>query len=273
MFATRKTALAVWFVLLGLVILFPIYWMLLTVFQPAEQVMSYPPSLFFRNFNWNKLLEVVTKTDVLRWTFNSILTALGTVLLSLVVSVPAAYSIARYKLRVNALLLFLILITQMIPPSIMVVPLFEIFVGVGLSNRLLSLILANTILSLPIGTWILTGFFENLPREIEEAAIVDGATRMMLFYKISLPLTYPALITVSILTFFDAWNEYMYAYTFISDQSKWVGTVGIASFMGQFLTDWQQVMASSFVFSLIPTALYIMLRKYIVRGVTEGFAK
>lgn len=273
MFASRKAVFGFWFILLALVILFPVYWMLLTVFQPTAQAMSYPPALFFKSFSIDKLVAVVRSTGVLHWTFNSVIVALGTVLFNLFISVPAAYSIARYRLRVNTLLLFLILITQMIPPSIMVVPLFEIFVKMGLNNKLLSLILANTILSLPIGTWILTGFFENLPQEIEEAAIMDGATRAMLFYRISLPLTYPALITVSILTFFDAWNEYMYAYTFISDQSNWVGTVGIASFMGQFLTDWQQVMASSFVFSLIPMTLYILLRKYIVRGVTEGFAK
>ena len=255
------------------VILFPIYWMLLTAFQPTSQATAFPPRLFFTSFSLDKLFSVLRTTNVLRWTLNSIWVSLGVVVVNLFISVPAAYSIARYKIRANTALLFAVLITQMIPPSIMVVPLFEIFVNLGLSNTFLSLILSNVILTLPLGTWILVGFFENIPTEIEEAALMDGASRMMLFYRISLPLTYPAMITVAILTFFDAWNEYMYAYTFISEQSKWVGTVGIASFMGQFMTDWQTVMVSSLLFSALPMTLYILLRKYIVRGVTEGFAK
>lgn len=267
--------LGVYCVLLAMVtiIAFPIYWMLLTTFQPTSQAMVYPPALFFQSFSTDKLSEVIAHTNVLKWTLNSFIVAIGVVVLNLLISVPAAYSLARYKINFNRILLFAVLITQMIPPAIMVVPLFEIFASVGLNNRLLSLILADSILTLPIGTWILIGFFENIPKEIEEAAIMDGASKLMLFYRISLPLTYPAMVTVAILTFFDAWNEYMYAYTFITDQSKWVGTVGVASFMGQFLTDWQAVMASSLIFSILPMAIYIFLRKYIVRGVSEGFAK
>jgi multiple sugar transport system permease protein len=259
--------------IMAVVIVFPIYWMLLTTFQPTSQATAYPPALFFQSFSFDKLQEVVVQTNVLKWIVNSFIVAFGVVVVNLLVSVPAAYSMARYKIRFNKILLFAVLITQMIPPAIMVVPLFEIFASVGLNNKLLSLILADSILTLPIGTWILIGFFENIPKEIEEAAIMDGASKMMLFYRISLPLTYPAMVTVAILTFFDAWNEYMYAYTFITDQAKWVGTVGVASFMGQFLTDWQAVMASSLIFSILPMTIYIFLRKYIVRGVSEGFAK
>lgn len=267
--------IGIYFILLfmAIAIVFPIYWMLLTTFQPTSQATAYPPSLFFKSFSLDKVIEVLLDTSVIKWIFNSFIVALGVVVVNLLISVPAAYSIARYKIKCNTILLFVVLVTQMIPPAIMVVPLFEIFASVGLNNNLLSLILADSILTLPIGTWILIGFFENLPTEIEEAAIMDGASKMMLFYKISLPLTYPAMVTVAILTFFDAWNEYMYAYTFISDQSKWVGTVGVASFMGQFLTDWQAVMASSLIFSILPMLIYIFLRKYIVRGVSEGFAK
>ncbi len=267
--------IGIYFILLfmAIAIVFPIYWMLLTTFQPTSQATAYPPSLFFKSFSLDKVIEVLLDTSVIKWIFNSFIVALGVVVVNLLISVPAAYSIARYKIKCNTILLFVVLVTQMIPPAIMVVPLFEIFASVGLNNNLLSLILADSILTLPIGTWILIGFFENLPTEIEEAAIMDGASKMMLFYKISLPLTYPAMVTVAILTFFDAWNEYMYAYTFISDQSKWVGTVGVASFMGQFLTDWQAVMASSLIFSIFPMLIYIFLRKYIVRGVSEGFAK
>lgn len=254
-------------------IAFPIYWMLLTAFQPTSQAVGYPPSFFFKSFTLNKLNEVIANSKILVWILNSFLVAAGVVVFNLIISVPAAYSIARFNINFNKVLLFIVLITQMIPQAIMVVPLFEIFSSSGLINKLLSLILADSILTLPLGTWILIGFFQNVPHEIEEAAIVDGASRLMLFYRINVPLVYPAMVTVAIMAFFDTWNEYMYAYTFITDQAKWVGTVGIASFMGQFLTDWQTVMASSFLFSIAPMLIYLFLRKHIVRGVAEGFSK
>ena len=268
-----KIVLYLVIIIMAIGILFPIYWMLLTSFQPTSQAMSYPPSFIFKTFSLEKFKEVITKTDIFKWIINSIIVSLGVVIINLLVAIPAAYSISRYKIKFNKLLLIVVLVTQMIPPAIMVVPLFEIFASIGVINRLLSLILADTILTLPLGTWILIGFFENIPREIEEAAFMDGVSKIGLFFRISLPLTYPALITVAIITFFDAWNEYMYAYSFIISQSKWVGTVGIASFMGQFLTDWQGLMVASMIFSLFPMGIYIFLRSFIVRGVSEGFSK
>lgn len=259
--------------LMAIIILFPVYWMILATFQPTSEALAYPPSLFFQSFSIEGIFNVLQTTLISRWIMNSLIVSLGVVLVSLLISVPAAYSIARYKIRVNSALLFAVLITQMMPSSIIIVPLFELFVKFGLYNSYLSVILSNAILSLPLGTWILVGFFENIAPEIEDAALIDGASRMALFYRISLPLTYPAIITVSIITFFDAWNEYMFARTFIVDKVKWVGTTGLSSFMGEYITDWQAVMVSSLLFSFIPMMLYIFLRKYIIRGVTEGFAK
>lgn len=254
-------------------IAFPIYWMVLTSFQSTSQATSYPPFLFFKSFSLEKMKWVVTNTKIIKWIMNSLLVSLGVVLMNLLISVPAAYSIARFRIKFNNVLLLAVLVTQMLPQAIMVVPLFEIFKSVNLINNLSSIILADIILTLPLATWILVGFFENIPTEIEEAAVIDGASRMMLFFKISVPLTYPAMVTVSIITFFDAWNEYMYGSTFIYNQDKWVGTVGVASFIGQFLTDWQAMMISSLLFSFIPMIVYVFFRKYIIRGVSEGFAK
>jgi multiple sugar transport system permease protein len=212
-------------------------------------------------------------TDIFRWIGNSFIVSVGVVAVNLLVSVPAAYSIARYKIKFNRYLLIVILVTQMIPSAIMVVPLFEIFASGGMIDNLFSLILSNTILTLPLGTWILIGFFENIPKSIEEAAQMDGVSRIGLFFRINIPLITPALITVAIIIFFDTWNEYMYAYSFITSQAKWVGTVGVASLIGQFRTDWQGLMITSMLFSVFPMVIYIFLRNYIVRGVAEGFTK
>jgi multiple sugar transport system permease protein len=270
---SEKAIIFIILLLMATIVLFPIYWMILATFQPTSQALAYPPNLFFQSFSLERIFSVLHTTLISRWIINSFLVCMGVVFVNLLISVPAAYSIARYKIRANSALLFAVLITQMMPSSIIVVPLFELFVKFGLYNSYLSLILSNAILSLPLGSWILVGFFENISPEIEEAALIDGASRMALFYRISLPLTYPAIITVSIVTFFDAWNEYMFARTFIVDKVKWVGTTGLASFMGEFMTDWQAVMVSSLLFSFIPMMLYILLRKHIIRGVTEGFSK
>ncbi|MCF7944648.1 MAG: carbohydrate ABC transporter permease [Spirochaetia bacterium] len=255
------------------VIIFPVYFMILASFQPTTQAMTYPPNFFFKSFSFEKIITIMRETDIFRWIGNSFIVSLGVVVVNLVVSVPAAYSIARYKIPFNRYLLIVILVTQMIPSAIMVVPLFEIFASAGMIDRLFSLILSNTILTLPLGTWILIGFFENIPQSIEEAALMDGVSKFGLFFKINVPLIYPALVTVAIIIFFDTWNEYMYAYSFITSQENWVGTVGVASLIGQFRTDWQGLMITSLLFSIFPMTIYIFLRNYIVRGVSEGFAK
>ncbi len=256
-----------------IVIIFPIYFMILASFQPTTQAMAYPPNFFFKTFSMEKIKYIVQRTNILLWILNSLIVSVGVVVVNLVVSVPAAYSIARFKIPFNRYLLIIILVTQMIPSAIMVVPLFEIFASSGMIDNLFSLILSNTILTLPLGTWILIGFFENIPKSIEEAAQMDGVSKIGLFFRINIPLIIPALITVAIIIFFDTWNEYMYAYSFITSQAKWVGTVGVASLIGQFRTDWQGLMITSMLFSVLPMIIYIFLRNYIVRGVAEGFTK
>ena len=270
---SNKILLYIILVLMVMVIIFPVYFMILASFQPTTQAMSYPPNFFFKTFSVEKVLHIMRNTAIFRWIGNSFLVSVGVVLVNLLVSVPAAYSIARYKIPFNRYLLIVILVTQMIPSAIMVVPLFEIFASGGMIDNLFSLILSNTILTLPLGTWILIGFFENIPKSIEEAAQMDGVSRIGLFFRINIPLITPALITVAIIIFFDTWNEYMYAYSFITSQSKWLGTVGVASLIGQFRTDWQGLMITSMLFSILPMGIYIFLRKYIVRGVAEGFTK
>jgi multiple sugar transport system permease protein len=269
----ERTCLYVILILMAFCIVFPVYWMLVTAFQPVGQATAYPPQFFPRMFSVEGMKRVFQTLPIGLWIRNSLVVSSATSLLSLVIAVPAAYSIARYKNRFNGFILFSVLVTQMIPPAILVVPLYEMFARFGLIDNLIALVLANCILILPLATWIMVGFFEKIPHELEESAVIDGASRMILFTHINLPLTYPALVTILILNFFDIWNEYMYAYTFIIDQNKWMGTVGLASLQGQFITDWQAIMNASVLYCIPPLLIYLLLRKYIVRGIAEGFGK
>jgi len=252
---------------------FPVYWLVNTSVQPPGCVYRVPPALFPAAVSLHAYAAAIQRGTIFTWIKNSIIVSVGTVLLNLFLAIPAAYSIARFKNRFNGIVMFMILATQMISPAVLVVPLFEIFRRLGLINTLVGLVLADALLTLPIAAFVLIGFFEGLPREIEEAATIDGCSKFAIFFRIALPLVRPALFTVGILIFFDAWNEYMFAYTLVTRQELWVGTVGLASFIGQFYIDWQGMLAHAVLFGILPMMVYLFCRRYIVRGIAEGFGK
>jgi len=258
-------------VLVSLAIVFPIYWMGNTSLQPEASLYSFPPPLSPMNWEFSVFRDVVEDGRIFTWIFNTLMVTLGTVILNLCCATPAAYAIARVRFHGRLLILFLVLFTQMIPPPLIIVPLYYIFQEVNLIGTLLCLILADTILTMPLSTWILTGFFEKLPQEVSEAARVDGCTNYGIFFRIALPLTMPALVTVAILTFFDVWNEFIFAVTFIVSEENWLGTIGLSSFVGQFSLSWRAMMAHSLIFAVLPILIYLLFRNFIVRGIAEGF--
>lgn len=260
-------------ILVVVVIIFPIYWMFVTSVLPDRDIFARPPKLIPSTLDWRAYSQALHRQDVVWWIVHSLTVSIGVVAFNLLLAVPAAYSIARFKTRYNSVLIFLVLATQLVPAALFVVPLFEIFRFIHLINNYMGLILADSVITLPMSTWILMGFFEGVPREIEEAARVDGCSRYSVFFRIALPIVRPALVTVAILTFYDAWNEYLFAATFITKQELWLGTVGLGSFMGQFYVDWKAMMAYSLLFGLLPIVIYLVFRPFIVRGIAEGFSK
>lgn len=274
---TKKVATKVLFsllvILIAVMIIFPVYWMFVTSVLPPKEIFARPPRLIPTTFDWSAYSQALHRGDIIRWVLHSFTVAAGVVLFNLFLAVPAAYSMARFKIKFNSALTFLVLATQLVPAALLVVPLFEIFRVGHLINNYISLILADSVITLPMSTWILMGFFEGVPREIEEAGLVDGCNRYSVFFRVALPLVRPALVTVAILTFYDAWNEYLFAATFITKQELWLGTVGLGSFMGQFYVDWRAMMSHSLLFAILPISIYLVFRRFIVRGIAEGFAK
>lgn len=270
---TSKVLFSVVTVFIVGMVIFPVYWMFVTSVLPPKEIFARPPRLIPMSFDWSAYSLALHRGDIIRWVRHSFIVAAGVVLFNLFLAVPAAYSMARFKTRVNGALTFLVLATQLIPDALLLVPLFEIFRTVHLINNYVSLVLADSVITLPMSTWILMGFFEGVPREIEEAAVVDGCNRYDVFFKVALPLVRPGLVTVAILTFYDAWNEYLFAVTFITKQELWLGTVGLGAFMGQFYVDWRPMMAHSLLFAILPIIIYLIFRRFIVRGIAEGFAK
>lgn len=260
-------------IILLFVVLFPIYWSFNTAFRTQGEIFSRTPSFFPKKIDVSPFQKTIKDGKIFTWLGNSTVVSLATVVLNVIVAIPAAYAIGKYRFRGRYAALFLVLSTQMIPPALIVVPLYRIFYSVGIIDRFASLVLADTVLTLPLSTWVMAGFFEKIPGEITDAARVDGCTSFQVFFHVAVPIVRPAILTIALLTYFDVWNEFLYALTFVSSYDKWLGPVGLANFVGQFVISWRLMMAHSIFFALPPIVLYMMFRRKIVEGIVTGFGK
>jgi multiple sugar transport system permease protein len=258
--------------LLLVVFLLPLFWILGISFKTRMQTFSVPPLLI-----WKPTLEnyvsVVTRGDFLIAFFNSLAISTGSVLLSLVVGVPAAYAFARIAFRGRALFFFSLLVMRMLPPIAILVPLYALFYKVGLANTRTAMVLAYTTFSLPLIVWIMRGFFEDLPQELEEAARVDGATRFGAFLRIVLPLARPGLVTTTILSLLLAWNDFLFAAVLTNNRTQTLPVL-LASYAGSETgVEWGQVAASG-VLVVLPVVLFsFAAQRHLVTGLSAGAVK
>lgn len=254
--------------------IFPVYWIVNTSLLREVQLFSYPPKLIpSLPLHLKGYVNSIREGSIFVWIKNSVYVTGSSVFLNLVAATLAGYSLSRFNFKSSKLVVLLILSSQMIAPALIITPIYVMFTQFGIGDTLLGLIIANTGLTLAFSTWLLKGFFDGIPRELEEAALIDGCSFVESFYKITLPLVSPALITVAVITFFDVYNEYMFGLTLIVDQNKWVGTVGVASYIGHIATQWDFMMAGTAMFCILPLLFYFLLQRYIVKGLTAGALK
>jgi multiple sugar transport system permease protein len=190
-----------------------------------------------------------------------------------VIAVPAAYAFSRFKFPGRTFLFFGVLLRNMFPAVVFLMPLFLLMRWLGLVNTHGSLILTYLTFGLPLSIWLLKGFFDNIPVELERAARIDGATRFKAFLLIVMPLSAPGIIATAIFSFIIAWNEYVYAYTLLNKESLMTLPVGIQRFFAEFAADWPGLMAASFIMSVPVVVMFLVLQKYFVRALTEGAVK
>jgi len=190
-----------------------------------------------------------------------------------IVAVPAAYAFSRFTFPGRNFLFFAVLLRNMFPAVIFLVPLFILMRAIGLVNTHGSLILTYLTFGLPLAIWLLKGFYDNIPPQLEQAARIDGATRFQAFFHVVMPLSSPGIIATAIYSFVLAWNEYVYALTFINDKSKLTLPVGLERFFTEYATNWPGLMAASFIMSVPVVVLFLVLQKYFVRALTEGAVK
>lgn len=255
------------------IVVFPSYWLVVTSLQEEKYLLVYPPYLTPQLFNWRSYLSLFEATPMVLWLRNSIMVSLGVTALALILSVLGAYALSGFRFRGRGLFVFFLLATQMLPQALLVTPMFILFRQMGLIDTLQGLVVVDTAFVVPVTVWIMKGFFDSIPREIEEAALIDGCSRMSALFRIVLPLSLPAVVAVCVVAFFEGWNEYLFAVTFVSSSDNWVATMGLASFIGELATPLELVMAAAAIFSVAPVAFYLLMQRYIISGLTGGAVK
>lgn len=263
--------------LIGLGVAFAFVWpylvMLLDAFRPSSDVVRTPPSVLPEVWKWTTFSEVIGDERFLAWLRTSVIVAVASTAIVVVVAIPAAYFTARFKFRGRIAFLFLVLVTQMFSPTSLVVGIYREFFTVNLVNTYLALILTNAAFNLAFAIWILHGFFASIPRELEEASELDGCGRLGTLWRVMLPLTLPGLVTATIFTFIAAWNEYVVALTLMLDDAKKPLTVGINSYVTGYEQNWDQLFGASIIAIVPVVVLFALIEKHLVGGLTSGAVK
>jgi len=269
----RPWLLSLWGLAVTAIFVAPYAVMLLDALRPSGDVLASPPSFLPRTWQWNTFGTVLGDERFIAWLKTSLLVATSSTVIVVLVAVPAAFFTARFRFPGRTAFLLLVLITQMFSPTSLVVGIYREFFELNLVNTYLAIILTNSAFNLAFAVWILQGFFSSIPRDVEEAANLDGAGRIGTLWHIMLPLIRPGLVTAVIFTFIAAWNEYVVALTLMQDDAKKPLTVGINSYVTGYEQHWDQLFAASIIAIVPVVILFAVIEKHLVGGLTAGSVK
>lgn len=271
-----KKSIFYWIVMspLMLVILFPFGVMFVTAFRPREELFVYPPTWTFSEFRWTNFVEMWEKTNFGGALLNSLYVSVSATVIALVFSIPAAYALSRYRFPGKGIYRNFLLMTQMMSPIVLVLGLFRLMVALGLVGNLNSLVITYAAFNMAFTIWMLQSYFNTIPRELEEAAWMDGANHFMSLTRIFLPLAVPAMVVTAIFTFINSWNEFVLALTMIRSSDQYTLPVQIfAQVAGRYQVEWHHVMAAT-VLATVPVAIvFSWLQRYLIRGMALGAVK
>jgi len=257
------------------VYLFPLYWMITTSIKSYTEVFATPPTLFPHTITFSAYTEQLTGEDIGIPTYflNSMVISTSTTLLTLLLAVPASYGLARFKIKGAKIILLSILVTQMLPNSLLLTPLFIIFKHLGILDTYMSAILADATITIPFAVLILRPYYLSTPLELEDSARIDGCGRLGVFLRIIMPISYPGIIIICAFAFLMAWGNLMYALTFISNGALRPLPLTIYKAMGQYGTRWNNLMAYSSIVAIPVLIMFIFLQRYLISGLTAGSVK
>jgi len=270
-----------------LVAIYPVLWVFNRAFSGSQSLVAvdlpadprfldrlryinpWPTEVSLANF-----VDVMTDQPFLTWMWNSFIVASFTTVLGVFLACTAAYAFSRFRFPGRSAGMMSFLVSQMFPGTLMLVPLFVVLVSwLNLGNTFTALILVNSTVAIPFCVWMLKGYFDTIPIEIEESAIMDGASRQVIFFKIILPLAKPAVAVTALFTFMTGWNEFILAATFLEEELKYTAPVGLKFFVGGFSSQWGYFAAGSIIVSIPVVILFVFMQKYLVSGLTAGGVK
>lgn len=263
----------VFLTILAVIAVFPLLWIVLSSFKGANELAQHPLSFLPKDFTFDHYKSVIYELGFLHNMKNSLIISLFSTAITLVISMTGAYGIVRFYPRVGRYLTRLLITTYMFPPILLAVPYTVTMVYLGLINSYVGLVIAYLSFSIPYAIWMLIGFFQTVPLEIEEAAAMDGLGPFRIFFKISCPLILPGIVATAVYTFINTFNEFLYALLFINSTEKMPVAVALYSLTGSEVLDWGAMMAAS-VLVIIPSVLFFMaIQKHIATGLSEGSIK
>jgi len=251
----------------------PVLWMLSSSFKPNTDIFQYPPRLIPETWTWDAYTTIFTDPVKVRFFLNSYFVSLSVTLLTLLVAVLAAFAFSRFEFPFKAALNVVIVSVQAVPPITLLIPYFGLIIFLGLYNTYPGLILTYMVFTLPYAIIMMTGYFNTLPRELDEAVKVDGGSSWTALWRVLLPISVPGLVSVGIYTFMIAWNEYLFALTLTKTVEMRTVPIGIQLLMGQHSYEWNQMMSMSILGCIPVLLLFLFFQRYFIGGMTAGAVK
>lgn len=256
-----------------LILFFPFVWMIFSSLKPPKDLFTSPPSLAPSAVTLKYYENVFLRSSFLRNAFSSMVVALGSTFITLVIATLGAYSLSRFKYRGRKFISETILFVYLFPPILLIIPLFILMRNFGLTDTYRGLVLIHLIYQFPFAIWLLIAFFKAIPIEIEESALIDGCSRLKSFAKIIIPLSAPGIATAALYSFITSWNEYLYAMMFLTQESKKTLPVAIAAFVTRDQIMWGALLSSSVLVSIPAIIFTYFMQKHFVKGLAAGAVK
>lgn len=270
----KGAVIYIFYLLTGLFFIYPVIWLFSLSLKTVPELFALPPKFLPEHFNIENYLFVVQNTGILKNLWNSLYIVAFTAIGTLLISIPAAYAFARINFGFKKCLMFGILIFQMISPLVIVIPLYRYFSKIGLLNNMLVLILVYIAINIPFTTWYLKGFFDTVPKELDETARIDGCGRLQTILKVLLPLAMPGIISVSLLIAVNAWSQFVVPFILLDDGNKLPISVKLVNLQSTTEAVTTHYLAAACVLGVLPTiAMFIGLQKYIVSALIDGAVK
>ena len=268
-----KVVLSILLVIGGLFAAFPIFWMFCCSLKDNSAIFAWPPKFFDETASLSSFVAVLTDSTKVRFFINSYIVSGCVVLVTLFIGILAAYAFSRFDFPGKGIFNSLIVSVQAIPPIVLLIPYMGMIVALKLFNTYFALILTYLITTLPYCILMMTGYFDTLSRELDEAVMIDGGSRWKALWSVLVPISLPGMVSVGMYTFMQAWNEYLFALTLTKTNDMRTVPVGINLLMGQHAYEWNQMMAMSVLGSLPILILFLFFQKYFIAGMTAGSVK